>query len=123
MRFLADENFPRGAVVHLRAVGHDVVWVHETASGASDPDIFVWAIRDARLLLTFDKDFGALAARSELTEASGVILFRMPPGSPQTVGERIAAIIDGRDDWAGHFSVVSRGRVRVRRLARNPRTS
>jgi hypothetical protein len=32
------------------------------------------------------------------------------------VGERLAALISARDDWAGCFSVVEPGRVRMRPL-------
>src|SRR5690349_16570969 len=101
MRFLADENFPGSVVACLTAKGHDVVWVRDIASGATDPDIFAHALRDGRILLTFDKDFGELAASSELPEKTGVILFRMPAGPPENVGERLSAIIVARDDWVG----------------------
>jgi predicted nuclease of predicted toxin-antitoxin system len=60
MRFLADENFPGAAA--LRAAGSDVVWVRIAAPGSSDSEILAWAAREERILLTFDKDFGELAA-------------------------------------------------------------
>jgi predicted nuclease of predicted toxin-antitoxin system len=59
MRFLANENFPGRAVTALAAAGHDVVWVTVAAPGMSDADVLAWAARDERILLTFDKDFGA----------------------------------------------------------------
>jgi predicted nuclease of predicted toxin-antitoxin system len=66
MRFLANENFPGAAVSTLRGAGHDVVWLTTAAPGTSDPDVLGWAARDARILLTFDKDFGELAHASAL---------------------------------------------------------
>lgn len=36
MRCLADENFPRPAVVALRGRGLDVTWVVESGAGSSD---------------------------------------------------------------------------------------
>jgi hypothetical protein len=33
---------------------------------------------------------------------------------PKHVGARLANLIDARNDWAGHFSVVEPGRVRMR---------
>jgi hypothetical protein len=38
MRFLADENFPDGAVTALQARGHDVVWIRTAAPGRRDED-------------------------------------------------------------------------------------
>lgn len=63
MRFLADENFPGGAVTALQARGHDIVWVRTAAPGSIDEDVLAWATREDRVLLTFDKDFGELACR------------------------------------------------------------
>jgi predicted nuclease of predicted toxin-antitoxin system len=116
MRFLADENFPGAAVTALGAVGHDVVWVGAVAPGTSDPDVLVWAAREQRILLTFDKDFGELAKASALPPGCGVILLRMPMPTPSDVGRRLADLITAREDWAGHFSVIEPGRVRMRPL-------
>lgn len=78
MRFLANENFPGAAVTALEAAGHDVVWVRRAAPGMSDPDVLAWAVREDRLLLTFDKEFGELAKASALPRTCGVILLRTP---------------------------------------------
>jgi predicted nuclease of predicted toxin-antitoxin system len=66
MRFLADENFPGDAVTALRAAGHDVLWIRTDAPGINDQDVLSRSLSDARVLLTFDKDFGELAWRSSL---------------------------------------------------------
>jgi len=116
MRFLADENFPGAAVTALGAAGHDVVWVGEVAAGAKDLDVLAWAAREQRILLTFDKDFGELANASALPTGCGVILLRIPMPRPSDVGRRLADLITARDDWAGHFSVIEPGRVRMRPL-------
>jgi predicted nuclease of predicted toxin-antitoxin system len=116
MRFLADENFPGAAVTTLRSLGHDVVWVLTESPGKDDEGVLDWATRENRILLTFDKDFGELAANSPLP-MSGVILFRLQATKPQEIGRRPVDLISARDDWAGHFSVVEPGRVRMRRLS------
>jgi hypothetical protein len=116
MRFLANENFPGTAVAVLISAGHDVVWVRNTAPGMSDPDVLAWAKRDERTLLTFDKDFGELARASTLPSACGVVLFRMPMPNPADIGPRPSNLVMSRDDWAGHFSVIEPGRIRMRPL-------
>jgi Domain of unknown function (DUF5615) len=123
MRLLADENFPGAAVARLRSAGHDTLWVRTAASGASDPDVLSWAAREGRILLTFDKDFGELAMAAALPAGCGIILFRIPMPGPLEVGQHLADLITARDDWAGHFSVIEPGRVRLRRLSRLSATS
>ncbi|MGJ0451676.1 MAG: DUF5615 family PIN-like protein [Methylocystis sp.] len=93
MRFLADENFPAEAVFALRRAGHDVVWICETASGASDEAVLAMATGDRRILLTFDKDFGEMAWRSDFARSCGIILFS-PADAAGCVGRRHACGAD-----------------------------
>ena len=116
MRFLADENFPGAAVAELRAAGSDIVWIKTEAPGIRDQEVLAWAARDERILLTFDKDFGELARTAALPARCGVILLRLPMPRPDKVGQRLADLILARNDWAGCFSVVEPGRVRMRSL-------
>src|ERR1700682_2040829 len=106
MRFLANENFPGAAVAALGAAGHDVVWVRIGAPGARDAEVLAWAIREERILLTFDKDFGELARASALPITCGIVLLRVPVSNPGVVGQLLATLVTARDDWAGHFSVI-----------------
>jgi hypothetical protein len=76
----------------------------------------VRAAREERILLTFDKDFGELAKASPLPAGCGVILLRIPMPRPDGVGQQLTGLIMARDDWAGHFSVIEPGRVRMRLL-------
>jgi predicted nuclease of predicted toxin-antitoxin system len=98
MRWLCNENIPRPLVDALRESGHDVVWIRDTSPGIADVEVLAIAVGDRRICLTFDKDFGELAAGASLPEKCGVVLLRLPP------------------DWTGHFAVVEPGRVRMRRL-------
>jgi hypothetical protein len=117
MRFLANENFPGDAVTALGAAGHDIVWVRTAAPGSKDEDILAWAMRESRVLLTFDKDFGELAWRFGLPASCGIVLFRLPMPAAAGVGATLAAKIGERTDWAGHFTVIEPGRIRMRPLA------
>lgn len=116
MHFLANENFPGAAVSALAAAGHDIVWVRTAMPDAADSEVLARAARESRILLTFDKDLGELAGREVLPSGCGVILFRIPLPYPARVGDRLAELIGARDDWAGHFSVIEPGRLRMRRL-------
>jgi hypothetical protein len=118
MRFLANENFPGDAVVALASAGHDVVWVRTAAPGLSDQEVLAKAEREGRVLLTFDKDFGELAWRHGLPASCGIVLFRVPMPPPAAVGSALAARVDERGDWAGHFSVIEPARVRMRAIVK-----
>ena len=77
LRILADEDVPGEAVTALREQGHDVAWMVTAAPGSGDPEVLLRAQAEARVLMTFDKDFGELAFRYGLPASSGVILFRV----------------------------------------------
>src|SRR5882724_3150354 len=116
MQFLANENFSLDAVEALRSEGHDVAWIRTDAPGSKDPDILHRAVTENRVLLTFDKDFGDLAFQFGLPATCGIVLFRVQAGSSAALAMTIVAAIRSRTDWAGNFSVVDPGRIRVRSL-------
>jgi predicted nuclease of predicted toxin-antitoxin system len=116
MRFPADENFPGAAVRALRAAGHDVAWVHETAAGSKDEAVLQRAQDEERVLITFDKDFGEPAFRRGLPASSGIILLRIAAPSAAHVAQVMQEAIEAREDWAGHFSVVEDRRIRMTKL-------
>jgi predicted nuclease of predicted toxin-antitoxin system len=115
-RWLCDENVPRLLVDELRARHHDVAWIVEDRRGLSDVEVLSLAAGEQRICLTFDKDFGELVGSAPLPAECGVLLLRLPFTPTSTTASRIATILESRDDWAGHFSVVEPGRVRMRRL-------
>jgi predicted nuclease of predicted toxin-antitoxin system len=75
MRFLANENFPLASVIHLRAAGQDVVAVIQETPGARDPEVLHRAAADARVILTFDRDYGELIYRHRLPVPQGLSIF------------------------------------------------
>lgn len=58
MRFLADESCDFAIVRALRAEGFDVLAISELSPRASDETVIDLAVRENRVLLTEDKDFG-----------------------------------------------------------------
>jgi predicted nuclease of predicted toxin-antitoxin system len=116
MRLLADENVPFKAIQLLRNSGHDILSISESHPQTSDEYILELAEKDARIVLTFDKDFGELAFCFNLPASCGIVLFRIPLLSVDYVTDIIIEVIESRSDWAGHFSVVEPGRIRMRKL-------
>jgi predicted nuclease of predicted toxin-antitoxin system len=103
-------------VSRLRQRGHDVLWIRDTIPGSSDSDVIARARSEQRLLITFDKDFGELVFRKGANAAHGVVLFRISQPSSMVVSERIASVLDSRNDWFGCFSVVDDSTIRMRPL-------
>jgi predicted nuclease of predicted toxin-antitoxin system len=121
MQFLANENLPLDAVEVHRIEGHDVAWIRTDAPGSKDPTVLYRAVTENRVLLTFDKDFGDLAFHFGLPATRGIVLFRLQASSSAALARIVAAAIRSRNDWAGNFSVVEPGRIRVRSLPASPR--
>ena len=61
MKVLLDACVWGDAATELRAAGHDVIWAGEWAEDPGDEEILSRAFRDARVLVTLDKDFGEWA--------------------------------------------------------------
>src|SRR5207302_10430940 len=77
MRLCANENVPGDCVAVLRQRGHDVLWVREVARGSGDDAVLAKAQSEARVLITFDKDFGELVFRRGKAASHGIVLFRL----------------------------------------------
>ncbi|MBI4286603.1 MAG: DUF5615 family PIN-like protein [Chloroflexi bacterium] len=118
MRILANENVSGETVEALRAQGPDVAWVRTDAPGSPDEAVLAQAQAERRILKTFDKDFGELAFRRGLPASSGIVLFRLETTGPAHATSLVVAAVQSRSDWAGHFSVVEKDRIRMTPLRR-----
>ena len=113
MRFLADESCDFSVVRALRAAGHDVLAVAELASGSDDAIIMDLALRENRVLLTEDKDFGQLVY-AHLQQSNGVIFIRYPATARKTLPKAVMTLVSKLEaDLTGSFVVMSPGRVRI----------
>jgi predicted nuclease of predicted toxin-antitoxin system len=69
LKFVADESVDYQIVSRLREDGHEVIYIAETQSGASDNSVLNQANLQQAVLLTSDKDFGDLVFRQNLSLA------------------------------------------------------
>jgi hypothetical protein len=90
-RLYADENFPLGAVVELRHLGHDVLTALEAGQANQripDPDVLLFAIGSGRAVLTLNWwHFVGLHTRT--TSHCGIVVCQ-----DDRNGARLAARID-----------------------------
>lgn len=110
MRLLADQDVYYITVEWLRKEGHDIVTAKELGMERSaDEDLLREARRMGRLLLTRDKDFGALVfLKSE--DSPGVILLRASPVVLSAAHEELKRLFTEHDEeeLKGLFCVVER---------------
>lgn len=121
MRLCANENVPAACVALLREREHDVLWIREAAPGLPDEQVLARAFAEARLLITFDKDFGELVFHRGASASYGIVLFRIAMPSAAHVAQRVTVVLESREDWSGRYSVVDDANVRSRPLPATPR--
>ena len=115
MRFVADEGCDFAVVHALRAAGHEVTAILEIAPRAEDTAILDLAVREHRILLTEDKDFGELV-HANARAASGVILVRFPGNARATLPTAVTTLVNEKGEQLfGCFVVVQPGRIRISR--------
>jgi predicted nuclease of predicted toxin-antitoxin system len=115
VELVADENCAGPVIRALRAAGHDVLAIAESAPGASDEAVIARAFGERRVLITEDRDFGELVyARGH--SAAGVVFVKFPNrvrgAKPSAVVEALAKLGMRLHDG---FTVIEPGRVRVGR--------
>lgn len=115
-RLLLDENVPAATAKRLRAAGIDVALV---VPGSADRAILERARAEARVLVTFDRDFGFLAIRGGAAIPTGIVYLRLLPSTPDGPAEALLGLLAAPGvELAGRLTVVERGRVRQRPLQR-----
>ena len=92
MRILADENISRGVVQALIEAGHDTVAIADVSPAAPDDNVLDMAVREERVLLTFDSDFGRMIFAEGFAAPRAVIYLRSPPPSPAEAITRILRV-------------------------------
>ena len=112
-RFLADESCDCAVVRALTSRGHEVLLVAELSPRADDEQVIGLALREERVLLTEDKDFGQLVHAAGFPSV-GVILLRFPVGARSRIGETVADFVSQRRaELPGRFVVIQPGRIRM----------
>ncbi len=116
MRFLADECCDGRIVLHLRACGHDVVYLSQAEKGAQDVEVASIARDQRRILLTEDKDFGELLVRRSHATTGVVLIRKRRADIGEILGAVDAALAQHGDRLASSYCVVDGRRLRLRPL-------
>src|SRR5205823_6307422 len=114
MRFLIDESADARVAPYLRSLGHDVALVAaDFAPSIEDADVLALAVREQRILITFDRDFGELVF-SQQQPHNGVLYFRLGPIDLTVEIRRLDHVLTRYGDRLDCFLTITRTSVRVR---------
>lgn len=114
---LADENVSPRVVSFLREKGFDVLDVKESGmNGTSDHILMELALREQRLVVTHDADFGTLAINNE-QPCFGVLYLRLTmPAALNVIAVLNKLIAMNPALSSGSLVVINETRIRVRVL-------
>jgi predicted nuclease of predicted toxin-antitoxin system len=118
MRFLTDQDVYLVTTEFLKKQGYDVLRVVEAGlAGASDEKVLAWAYQNRYVLITRDKDFGALVFARRVRNA-GVILLRMDPSTIADIHLELLSFLQVHTDlgFENYFCVVEPGVHRIRKI-------
>lgn len=113
---LANENFPRPAILTLRAAGLDVDSVAEIMRGASDEAVLAHAAHRGAWLLTFDRDYGELVFARRAPAPPAILYLRQGAYHPSWPAEAVRAALERAEFVRGHLVVVNGRAMRRRAL-------
>ncbi|MEN6405122.1 MAG: DUF5615 family PIN-like protein [Thermoguttaceae bacterium] len=118
MRFLCDMGVSRKVSAWLQSVGHESSHLGELGlARLPNGRIFAMAVAENRVVLTFDLDFGEIAAMAGDRVAS-IVVFRLQNTRAEHVVERLAVVMDKAAEALerGAIVTVEEARLRIRQL-------
>ncbi len=115
MKFLLDQNADRRFAPYLRIIGHDATVVSiDYPRGLPDREILAIAVREGRVIITNDPDFGELVVRHGQPHV-GIIYMRVLQADYATKQARLAYVLSRHAHELDQLIVVTLETVRIRR--------
>ena len=116
LKFLVDVGVGAKVEEHLLDNNYDLKTVRSIDQRMPDQEIIRLAALEKRIIVTMDKDFGALVYRLR-KPAAGIVLIRMAVEQRQSKWLRLKKLIDKyADRLPGHFVVINIDKFRFRPL-------
>lgn len=113
-KLLLDENIGKRVASHLRKAGWDVDSIIEEAPGIEDSEVLKRAMKEKRIVVTLDHDFGALIFRDS-NKHVGVLFLRLEIESAENIFHTINRVLKqyGKN-LEKKFTVATESQVRMR---------
>ena len=114
LKFLVDECTGILVSQKLKELKYDSVSVIECMKGAEDEEILRLAVKERRVIITNDKDFGRLAG---FFKPPGIILLRLKDESIVNKVRIVSLVVTSYGDAIlGNILVVSEKKIRTRKI-------
>jgi len=118
MKFLVDNALSPSLAIKLEENGYDAIHVRDLGMAAApDEEIFNWAAKKGRIILSADTDFGAILAFRRISKPS-VVIFRQSNKKPESVASLFLENLPSIAEFLqkGHVIIFEDRRIRVRKL-------
>ncbi len=94
-----------------------MVSVSEEHAGMRDADVLKRAVKEKSIILTFDRDYGALIFKHPKLIPEGLVYFRFDPPTPAEPAIILINIMRQKNiNFLGHFTVIEEDKIRQRVL-------
>lgn len=114
MKFLVDECTGILVARKLKDLNFDSISVIECMTGAEDEEVLRRAVKEGRVIITNDKDFGRLAG---FFKPPGIILLRLKDESIENKVKIVSFVVASYGEAIlGNFMVVSEKKIRIRKI-------
>ncbi len=114
-RFIIDVSMGVLVEDYLQEAGTDFLSVRKVDPKMKDMDILAMAVKEKRIIITLDKDFGELVYNSGMPHA-GVLLLRLEDAKAPEKVRILANILEKyAHELPGHFCVFSNDRFRIKK--------
>jgi len=114
LKIIFDVGISKKAEIHFKNLGFDILAVRDLDASMKDADILELALKEERLVVTMDKDFGELVFNSKKNH-SGVLLLRMEDADwKQKIDVLMEIFQKYSKEIKGKFSVYQDKKLRIR---------
>ena len=118
LKFLVDVGVGKAVELFLKEQGHDTKTVRTIDPKMPDEEIIRLSLKEKRMIITMDKDFGELVYHYK-RESCGVLLLRLEDATGSEKQEIVANILAKHSsDIANRYCVFQNGRLRIRKMGR-----
>lgn len=117
MIFLANENFPKASILLLREHSYQIISITKESPGIKDDQVWSRAVDEKLIILTFDRDYGALIYQQKLPSPQGIIYFRYQPLTPTTPAQQLLELFKMKEIKLNQFfTIIEPNNLRQRPL-------
>ncbi len=119
MKFLVDNALSPVVAEELRRTGLDAVHVRDSDLHIStDEEVFAWAAKEKRIIISADTDFGTMLALRQKAKPSVILFRRGTPRRPQRQVEMLLTNLPSIQRFLekGCVAVFNQNRIRIRLL-------